>query len=235
MSQNPIPTPESKVILIDMDNTILDLDAQLFRALDMIYPDNAFRNKTTFDFDDPAIDKVARAFMTQKGFFLGFDPYPGAIDAIKCMAEKHNVYFVTSPLTEHKFCVSEKYQWIEMNFGLEWTKKIIVTKDKTLVMGDYLIDDKPQVEGIMVPRWEHIYFTQPYNTMYNKRRIGSWEEWSTIFDNRNEPEVSKSTPSKRSYVPDAKELKRYPMLCGGCRQPGHTAGGCPDKPFCNSP
>ena len=36
---------------------------------------------------------------------------------------------------------TEKRLWIEKYFGLEWCKKLILAYDKSLLKGDYLIDD----------------------------------------------------------------------------------------------
>ncbi len=63
--------------------------------------------------------------------------------------------------------------------GEDWLENTIVTRDKTLIHGDYLIDDKPKVGGLIKPKWEHIVFDQPYNrNIDNKLRIN----WSNYMD-----------------------------------------------------
>ena len=59
----------------------------------------------------------------------------------------HEVFICTAPLTNYENSVLEKYKWVEKNFGHEWIKKIILTKDKTLIKGDILIDDNPEIFG----------------------------------------------------------------------------------------
>jgi len=80
-------------------------------------------------------------------------------------------------ISHYIHCVPENYTWIERHFSKEWVKRIIVTKDKTLVSGDYLIDDRPNPEkGVLDPLWEHILFHQKYNKSITKERICNWKE-----------------------------------------------------------
>jgi 5'-nucleotidase len=167
-----------------MDNTIADLDAALQVECGQRFPGLVLPAKTTFDFEEPWFHAIAGHLMTRKGFFLNLAPIPGAVDAIKEMALSHRVFFVTSPLSQYKYCVPEKYEWIEKHFGVAWTKRLVITKDKTLVQGDYLIDDKPTQEGAMMPpQWEHVYFTQPYNAqLTTKRHLRNWSDWRSIVE-----------------------------------------------------
>ena len=40
-----------------------------------------------------------------------------------------------------------QFEWVEHHLGWKWINKLIVTKDKTVVSGDLLIDDKPIIKG----------------------------------------------------------------------------------------
>ena len=84
---------------------------------------------------------TSRMIMKEKGFFLSLEPIDGAIDTVKRLSKKHDIWFCSKPHSEYKNCVLEKYMWIEKYFGKEWTKKIILTHSKSLVYGDILIDD----------------------------------------------------------------------------------------------
>ena len=51
----------------------------------------------------------------------------------------------------------QKFKWIEDHLGAEWINRAIITRDKTMVYGDVLIDDKPSIQGM----WLHpILFSQ---------------------------------------------------------------------------
>ena len=49
--------------------------------------------------------------------------------------------------------------------GEDWIKRIILTKDKTIINADMLVDDRPQIQGATIPSWEHIIYDQPYNSL----------------------------------------------------------------------
>lgn len=84
-----------------------------------------------------------------------------------------DVRICTAPINAYQHCVSEKFAWVERHLGHEWIKRIILTKDKTWVRGDILIDDKPHITGSVQPTWVHYLYDQPYNRIIDKPRI-SW-------------------------------------------------------------
>jgi 5'-nucleotidase len=101
----------------------------------------------------------------------------GAVNALnEILAEGISLFICTSPLTRYENCVLEKYRWVEEHLGQEFTDRIILTKDKTLVVGDVLIDDKPTIRGIGTPHWRHIVFDQTYNRQADGARM-NWENW----------------------------------------------------------
>jgi 5'-nucleotidase len=96
------------------------------------------------------------------------------------LAAGHDVRICTSPLSGARFCAAEKIQWVHDRLGPEWERRVIITKDKTLVRGDVLIDDKPEVTGALVPTWEHLVFEAPYNIGAAGWRI-NWGNWSEVL------------------------------------------------------
>ena len=125
---------------------------------------------------------IIREIMVEDGFYSELEPIPGAKQALKAMLKAgHDVRLVTSPWVSNPTCASDKFNWVVKHYGSHWGARVIITTDKTLVRGDILIDDKPEVKGSMVPTWEHVYFTQPYNISGDRRRINSWDEWESVI------------------------------------------------------
>lgn len=58
---------------------------------------------------------------------------------------------VTSPLKPYPNCVREKFEWIAYHKGDRWTDNLMIAKDKTIVWGDKLIDDRPDPRGEFPP------------------------------------------------------------------------------------
>lgn len=40
-----------------------------------------------------------------------------------------------------------QYAWVEKHFGPEFLEQIVLTRDKTVVSADLLIDDRPDITG----------------------------------------------------------------------------------------
>lgn len=110
-------------------------------------------------------------------------PIHGARSALRAILRAgHDVRIVSSPWASNPRCASDKFDWMVHYFGRQWAARTILTMDKTLVRGDFLIDDKPEIKGDMTPEWEHVYFTQPYNSDRPGKRINRWNEWERVLN-----------------------------------------------------
>lgn len=177
-------------LLVDMDGVICDWGYQYGVSLDR-HGDAAaniprHRDQTSFDLHagrTPAEVAIIKSVMVEEGFYSQLRPIPGAKAALKAMLKAgHDVRIVTSPWVSNPTCASDKLNWIVKHYGSHWGPRVIITSDKTIVRGDYLIDDKPEVTGSQEPSWEHIYFSQPYNVeLTGRRRINTWAEWESIL------------------------------------------------------
>lgn len=114
-------TIKSKVIYIDMDGVLCD------------YGKNYRKYKTKF----PEIVYP----QSQYGFFLELEPLPGALDAIMRLSMLYDVWILTAPSIQNPMSYAEKNYWVRKYLGDEYTKKLIMCPNKSLLKGDYLIDD----------------------------------------------------------------------------------------------
>ena len=115
-------SPKSKIIHVDMDDTLCDYSTQYHRDLQ--------RNPTR------------RYPQSREGFFLELQPIVDAINGVRHLQDLgHKIYFLTAPSYKNPHCYTEKRLWIEKHFGLDICKNLIIAENKSLVMGDYLIDD----------------------------------------------------------------------------------------------
>ena len=175
------------LILVDQDGVLADFEHRLSQTWQQATPTHehpgvAPHERRHFcakdDYPERLRDAVQRIY-TAPGFFRNLPPIDGALDALQAMlARGHDVRICTSPLTLYQNCVGEKYEWVDRHLGAEWVARMVVTKDKTLVHGDILIDDKPHVTGARTPTWQHVVYDQPYNQQAPGLRLhwGNWQE-----------------------------------------------------------
>lgn len=177
-------------ILIDMDGVIADWGGAYGESLDTFGEEavNIPRHKEqrSFNLNEGRTERerqIIAAVMVEPNFYTRLQPIPGAQQALKAMLKVgHDVRIVTSPWVSNPTCASDKLNWIVKHYGSHWGARVVITADKTLVRGDFLVDDKPEVTGSQEPAWEHIYFHQPYNAeLTGRRRITRWADWAEVL------------------------------------------------------
>lgn len=177
------------VILVDMDGVIADWGRAYNASLDEFGEDAAniprHEQQTSFNLNTGRTDRekaIIGAVMVEPGFYSRLEPIPGAKQALKGMHKAgHDVRLVTSPWVSNPTCASDKLNWVAEHYGSHWASRVVITTDKTLVRGDFLIDDKPEITGSQAPSWEHVLFDQPYNQDVPRRRIVDWAQWAEVL------------------------------------------------------
>ena len=183
--------------LFDMDDVLADFENGLLDTYRAKHPDKyyiPFEQRNTFGtiYDYPQdCQPLIKAVYTSPGFVRSLPPINGGIEALmEINRGGHDVFICTSPLNIYENCVLEKYLWAEehlnshpLNNGVDWTKRMILTKDKTLIYGKYLLDDNPCISGIRKPSWEHIIVDMPYNRHITdkKRILRDWSNWKEVL------------------------------------------------------
>jgi len=174
-----------EILLFDMDNTVVDLESAVQKKIIQKYPEIQLGKRKHHKIEDDHLDKSHKAkirdIIETPGFFLSMHPIEGAINGILDLARLYEIFFCTSPLLSNPTCANDKIAWVKKYLGDTWAKKIIITKDKTLVQGKFLVDDAPEVKGVCEPSWEHIIYTQEYNLDTIGKRRMSWEDYRNIF------------------------------------------------------
>jgi 5'-nucleotidase len=180
---------DAVLLLVDQDNVLADFTRVLYTEMcarghrDLACPP---AKQTTYPLEDhypPELFGELKAIYTAEGFFRGLPPIDGAIQAVKEMvAEGIDVRICTFPIQAYRHCVGEKYEWVERHLGAAYTSRMILTRDKTIIAGDALIDDNPDISGSCTPSWRHIVFDQPYNRAVVGLRLRSWVNWRAVIE-----------------------------------------------------
>jgi 5'(3')-deoxyribonucleotidase len=112
---------QPKLIYIDMDGVLCD------------YRKNYIKHKEQF----PEVVYP----QSQYGFFLDLEPIPGSIEAFLKLSSIHDVWILTAPSFMNPLSYAEKNVWVRKYLGPEYVKRLIMCPNKSLMKGDYLIDD----------------------------------------------------------------------------------------------
>jgi len=178
-------------ILVDMDGVLADFELGFYNRWQVKYPKlpmiSPERRDAFYIYDQypPSWRSLIMSIPDEPGFFRNLKPIPGAIDAmLELIATVPEVFICTSPFPPtYNKSASEKYEWVERYLGPDMLKRLVITKDKTLVQADILIDDKPKIVGVEeLPSWEHILYDQLYNRQEVGKRRLTWGNWKTVLE-----------------------------------------------------
>lgn len=117
-----------KIIYFDMDGVLVDLAAKIAE-----YPPEIIERAEELDL----VDKMP-------SLFLDPPPMKGAVDAFKRFdnSEKYDCYILSTAPWENPSAWMHKRMWVDQYLGMGAYKRLILSHNKHLCMGDYLIDDR---------------------------------------------------------------------------------------------
>ncbi len=177
-----------QTILFDQDGVLADYTKALLRAVAREFPQlpmPRIEDVTSWNTEDhfpPEYRKRIEALALRPGFFLNLEPLPGAIEALgHLLALGYDVRICTAPKKIFDNCVAEKFAWVKKHLGQEFVERIVLTRDKTLVRGDILVDDKPEITGVCVPSWKHVLYDQPYNQHITQQTRLTWANYQEVL------------------------------------------------------
>eukprot|EP00913_Durusdinium_trenchii_P034764 g32519.t1 len=170
---------KGKTVLVDMDNTLVDWDGEFIRRFAKA-SGRAIEEVEEINF--PEADRaLVLDVIASPGFYEVLEPLPGAVEALSTLVTSGvDVKLLSAP---HPVCAAscarEKFLSVERLLGEEFLERLIITRDKTHVQGEILVDDKPQVTGRKAAVWKHVLFNQSYNQdVQGKVRMHSWSQWA---------------------------------------------------------
>ncbi|XP_007526284.2 5'(3')-deoxyribonucleotidase, mitochondrial [Erinaceus europaeus] len=195
------PAGRALRVLVDMDGVLADFEGGFLRKFRARFPELPFvalEERRGFWLSEqygrlrPGLSEKAISIWESENFFLDLEPLPGAVEAVKEMANLKNteVFICTSPIKMYKYCPYEKYAWVEKHFGPDFLDQVVLTRDKTVISADLLIDDRVDIIGAEPnPSWEHVLFTACHNQHEQlqppRRRLCSWADgWRTLLDSK---------------------------------------------------
>jgi len=175
-------------ILVDLDGVLADFEAAFAaqwtaRFPDRPLPDPADRTSShLIDSLPPGWREDARALVTRPGFFRDLPLVPGAAEGFAALSETYpDVWICSTPSRSWWPCVPEKYAWVDARLGPPWTERVILTRDKSLILADVLIDDQPELAAHQSAAWRLVLFDAPYNRHVTGVPRLTWATWRAVL------------------------------------------------------
>lgn len=134
-------TNTMKILYIDMDNVLVDFPSA-FPHLDKDLYDQHEQTKT--------LDEV-------HGIFSLMNPYEYALISVKFLAQHFDLYLLSTAPWENPSAWSDKLLWVKKHLPEIGYKRLIMSHNKHLNKGDYLIDDRLN-NGADRFEGEHVHF-----------------------------------------------------------------------------
>jgi len=146
-------------LYVDMDNVIVDFMSGVNRIDPKILESHESKHGVGKNLDEI------------EGVFALMDPIPGAIDAVRSLAEKFDTYVLSSSPWLNPSAWADKLTWIHKHFGTgadnPLYKRVILSHNKHLNAGDFLIDDRPNNGAAeFMGEWVH----------FGTEGLSSWDE-----------------------------------------------------------
>ncbi len=165
-------------ICIDMDEVMVDN----YQRYHKLYEDwqgvpidpTAYRGKRIYDL--PGIERM-RDELRKPGFFRDLPVMQDAREVVEELYEHYEVYIVTAA-TEFKHCFTDKWEWLEENMPFVHWERIVFCGNKSIVHGDYMIDDK--VSNLATFNGQGILFTASHNL--NDTGYPRMDNWLEVRD-----------------------------------------------------
>jgi len=141
-----------KILYVDMDNVLVDFQSAfpfLSKEIMEEYKDN--------EDDIP-------------GIFSKMKPMENAVESYIELSKHFNTYILSTAPWKNPSAWSDKLLWVKYNIGDAAHKRIILTHNKQLNKGDYLIDDRTK-NGAGEFEGDHIHFGSE-----------KFPDWKTVVD-----------------------------------------------------
>lgn len=185
---NAIPTAARPTILLDVDEVLAEWVQGLVARFQERHPElpctpaaeRADYNTLAYHRTPEERSAVLR-ILREPGFFASLEPVPGSRRAVREMRKAgFHVEVCTKPMLSNPTCASEKLEWVRRVHGQTVSSRATITMDKTMQIGDVLIDDHPNITGHNPnPVWTQLRLTRPHNVGLPGHRFQDWGQWES--------------------------------------------------------
>mgnify|MGYP002399754355 CR=1 FL=1 len=172
-----------KRIFIDVDHVLADLISKWVEKYNQLYEDSIQTTDVTM-WDWHTITKAGTKIysLLTPDLFEGLPVIEDSQRVVQKLQEKYEVFIITA--ARNASVIPSKAKWLKNNFPFIKKDNIVYAVNKHIILGDYLIDDKPEnLEGFV---GEKLLFNAPHNQNEIRfTRMNNWLEIEKYFDNES--------------------------------------------------
>jgi len=122
---------------------------------------------------------VLSSFTFRKDFFRTMDVNADSQEVMKHLNQNYEIFIVSSAM-EFPNSLNEKLDWLNEHFPFFHWKQFVFCGRKSIVHGDYMIDDLPH--NLETFNGTKLLFTAPHNMQFNHfQRVNNWREIGELF------------------------------------------------------
>jgi 5'(3')-deoxyribonucleotidase len=169
-----------KRILVDMDGVLSNIYEQ-FKRYELEDTGTLIERSETLGKTEQEAFVNSLKYVIKKGFWRTIPVMPNAIDTLRILNEKYEVFIISSAL-EFPNSLEEKYYWMEEHFPFITWKQLVLCGSKVMAKGDIMIDD--HFKNLDYFDGRALLFSQPHNFGKENRgheRVEGWVEISKIL------------------------------------------------------
>lgn len=164
-------------LIVDMDDVLADATGQFINFYERefgVRVDRESMNHKPEMERFPGNHEAVYNFTFRKNFFRTMEVNPHSQEVMKELNEKYEVFIVSSAM-EFPNSLPEKLEWLNEHFPFLHWKQFVFCGRKSVVHGDYMIDDLPH--NLETFNGEKLLFTAPHNMQFNHfKRVTGWKE-----------------------------------------------------------
>lgn len=178
----------NKTILVDVDDTVLDLMSEWLRRYNRDWNDNVQKSDVLswelHKYLKPECGRDIYNYLNDKDLYFSVKPIEGALEGCQRIRDLgYRIVFVTAFFNTPKVEAMHDYGFLKeypYNDG-RWNTccDMVMANDKTLIKGDCIIDDK--VDNIEKFGSGYL-FDQPWNKNSNLLRFTNWDYAAGYFE-----------------------------------------------------
>ncbi|MEX1238363.1 MAG: 5'-3'-deoxyribonucleotidase [Cyclobacteriaceae bacterium] len=166
-----------KRLIIDMDDVMADATGQFIDYYEKEFGvriDRAVLHGKGEGEGFPNNHRAIAEFPYRENFFRTMSVHEHCQEVMEKLNKKYEVFIVSAAM-EFPRSLQEKLSWLQEHFPFLSWKQFVFCGSKTVVYGDYMIDDL--VHNLEPFKGEKFIFTAPHNIHLNHyQRLNNWKE-----------------------------------------------------------